>query len=119
MTRYCSANSSIEEGSIAYVIYHIENFLSECQGYTQTPPKPEMLMAFQLVQIGFDALPTEVVFNFIDCLQNGLGEGAADDFMDVQFGSDVLAFYYNPLPSTFKSLETDCKLLIKVLKLIT
>ena len=107
---------SAEQGPVMQVMTHIQNFMSACRNYTTPPPSQEVLGAFQKVQIGFEQLPSETVFKFIQNLQQQLGLEQADLFMSHKFGSDILAFYYDPNDETRKSLNENLSVLLKALQ---
>lgn len=100
------------------VMSHIQSFMTACKNYTTPPPSQEVLGAFQKVQIGFEALPSETVFKFIQNLQQQLGLEQADLFMSHKFGSDILAFYYDPNDDTRKSLNENLNVLLKALQML-
>lgn len=100
---------------VEQVVLHINTFISACKEYTTPPPSQEVLGAFQKVQIGFEALPSETVFKFIQNLQQQLGLEQADLFMSHKFGSDILAFYYDPNDDTRKNLNENLNVLLKAL----
>lgn len=104
------------QGPVDQVMAHIQTFMSACTSYTTPPPSQEVLGAFQKVQIGFEALPSETVFKFIQNLQQQLGLEQADLFMSHKFGSDILAFYYDPNDETRNCLNENLNVLLKALK---
>lgn len=116
MAEPASFENFANQGPVEQVMSHIENFMSACKNYTTPPPSQEILGTFQKVQIGFEGLPSETVFKFIQNLQKQMGQEQADLFMSHKFGSDILAFYYDPNEETRKSLNDNLGVLLKALQ---
>lgn len=101
--------------SIQEVVKSIQYFMGISEEYTAAPPSQTILMAFQGVQQGFEALSSELVFQFIHNLQEEIGVELADGFMNKKFGSDILAFYFDPNAQTRECMNANFNVLLKAL----
>lgn len=101
--------------SIQVVIQSIKRFMEICTEYRSAPPSQNVLIAFQGVQKGFEALSSEHVSQFIHNLQEVIGIEQADGFMNRKFGSDILAFYFEPTEQTRKNMNGNFEVLLKAL----
>ncbi len=101
--------------SIQAVVQSIQYFMEMCAGYQSAPPSQNVLIAFQGVQKGFENLSADQVSRFIYNLQEVIGIEQADGFMNRKFGSDILAFYFDPNEQTRKSMNGNFEVLLKAL----